>query len=145
MRRSRVRFPYPAPHHVEFLRAPRGDVAYDDAVDEVRRSDDDELCGFVVQRSDGWHAVAVFGGTLMVHPTRSEAEAKVLADGLRALMERWLLVDGTTGDEQIVCIQEANPLGLTVALDYYSMPGVPTLRITRAELDERRWVLRAAS
>ena len=111
----------------------------------MRRSDDDELCGFVVQRSDGWHAVAVFGGTLMVHPTRSEAEAKVLADGLRALMERWLLVDGTTGDEQIVCIQEANPLGLTVALDYYSMPGVPTLRITRAELDERRWVLRAAS
>jgi hypothetical protein len=112
-------------------------------MDEVRRSDDDELCGFVVQRADEWHAMTVFGGTLGVLPTRDEAAAKVLADGLAALMERWLLVDGTSGDEQIVCIQEANPHSITVALDYYSMPGVPTLRITRAELDEQRWVLRA--
>jgi hypothetical protein len=112
-------------------------------MDEVRRADDDELCGFVERRADGWHALAVFGGTFEVYPDRRDAEAKVLADGLAALMERWLLVDGATGDEQIVCIQEANPHGITVALDYYSLPGVPTLRITRIELDEQRWVLRA--
>jgi hypothetical protein len=34
----------------------------------------------------------------------------------------------------VVCIQEARPGAVTVALGYYSLPGVPTLTITAEEL-----------
>ena len=46
------------------------------------------------------------------------------------------------GDEQVVCIQEANPASVTVALDYYSLPGVPTLTISSAQLESGEWELR---
>jgi hypothetical protein len=121
----------------------------------IRRPDDDELCGFVDERSDGWHALTVFGGPLGVHSSAVEAERAVRLEGLSSLMERWVLVDGSAAgdeadepdepdepDEQIVCIQEANQHSVTLALDYYSLPGVPTMRITREELDAGRWILR---
>lgn len=116
----------------------------------IHRPDDGELCGFVDERDDGWHALTVFGGRLAVRPSADEAEHVVRSEGLSSLMERWILVDGTAAgsetteaNEQIVCIQEANPHSVTLALDYYSMPGVPTMRIDRTDLDAGRWVLRA--
>lgn len=111
-------------------------------MDEVRRSDDDELCGFVAERADGWHALTVFGGTLGSYPSRRAAESKVRNDGLASMMERWILVDHDADDEQVVCIQEVRPDAVTVVLGYYAMPGVPTMRIDRTELDARRWTLR---
>lgn len=65
----------------------------------------------------------------------------VLEHGLASLAERWTLE--SPGEEpEIVCIQEANEYGVTVALGYYSMPGVPTLRISRAaELDRAQGTL----
>lgn len=102
-------------------------------MDEVRR-EDGELCGFVVATGDGWDATTVFGAVLETVADRDDAARIVREHGLASLAERWLLIGGPGGDEQIVCIQEASPAGVTLALDYYSMPGVPTLRITRDEL-----------
>jgi hypothetical protein len=111
-------------------------------MDAVIRPEDDELCGFVEDRRDGWHALTVFGASLGVHPTRLDAEQHVLDEGLASLMERWILTDQDGSTEEIVCIQEAHPDEITVAVGYYSLPGVPTMRIDRTELDAGRWALR---
>ena len=108
---------------------------------EVRRDRDGELCGYVVERADAWDAVTVFGGRLGEHPTAEAAERHVRADGLASLAERWTLVDSVAGDEQIVCIQEASPAGVRLALDYYSLPGVPTLDLAPEDLAGPRWRL----
>ena len=109
---------------------------------EVRRPDDDELCGFVTTDSSNWLAVTVFGGLLGAHTCRDDAERQVLNDGLASMAERWTLIDGESGEEQIVCIQETNPTSVTLVLDYYSLPGVPTLTLTRDDLQSGRWTLR---
>lgn len=110
-------------------------------MDEVRRDHDGELCGHVDQRDGEWCALAVFGAELGRHGDRDAAVQQILEQGLASLAERWTLRDSSTGDEQVVCIQEANPTSVTLALDYYSMPGVPTLTVTRDELDSGRWSL----
>ena len=109
---------------------------------EVRRGDDDELCGYVDGDDHEWHAMTVFGGRLGVHDRREDAERHVLDVGLASLAERWTLVDPTSAEEQVVCIQEASPAGVTLALGYYSLPGVPTLRLSRGELADDGWQLR---
>jgi hypothetical protein len=109
---------------------------------EVRRPDDDELCGFVVDDGDGWQATTVFGGLLGMHADRGDAERQVLNDGLASMAERWTLIDHDSGEDQIVCIQETNPGSVTLALDFFSLPGVPTLTLTRDDLRSGRWTLR---
>ena len=111
-------------------------------MDAVHRASDNELCGFVDVRADGWHALTVFGASLGVHPTSLDAEKHVLDEGLASLMERWILTDHDGSNEEIVCIQEAHPDAITVVVGYYALPGVSTMRIDRNELDERRWTLR---
>lgn len=110
-------------------------VADNALMDEIRRSDDGELCGHVVERDGEWLALAVFGGELGRHVLRDAAERHVLNDGLASLAERWHYRAGATDDWQIVCIQEASPASVRLALDYYSMPGVPTLTLRREDLD----------
>lgn len=110
-------------------------------MEEVRRLDDGELCGHVEFRDGSWLALVVFGAVLGRHPTRSDAFDQVFSEGLASLAERWTLQHTDDGD-QVVCIQEANEQVVTLALDYYSMPGVPTLTITRKELDAGAWTLR---
>lgn len=109
-------------------------------MDEVRRGDG-ELCGFVVGDGGRWEARSVFGGLLGEHGTEAGAERQVLEEGLVALSERWLLVDRATAEEEVVCIVEAHPGEVTIALGYYSMPGVPTRTLTADELDDGRWEL----
>ena len=111
-------------------------------MDAVHRASDNELCGFVDVRADGWHALTVFGASLGVHPTSLDAEKHVLDEGLASLMERWILTEHDGSNEEIVCIQEAHPDAITVVVGYYALPGVPTMRIDRNELDARRWTLR---
>lgn len=111
---------------------------------EVRREDDGELCGHVVERDGAWLALTVFGGVLGTHATREDALRQVADEGLGALTERWeLRRPGTdsTDDPEVVCIVEADASGVTVARGYYSMPGVPTVRITREQLDAGEWQL----
>jgi hypothetical protein len=38
-----------------------------------------------------------------------------------------------------VCIQEDSAAAATVALGYYSMPGVPTVTITAAQIASGEW------
>lgn len=104
--------------------------------------DDGELCGFVREHEGEWRALTVFGGVLGVAESSAAAEVMVHEVGLASLAERWLLVAESSAEPEVVCIQEASPQGLTVALGYYSMPGVPTMRISREALDLGCYVLR---
>ena len=45
------------------------------------------------------------------------------------------------GEEQVVCIQEASPSSVTLALGYYSLPGVPSLTVSRDDVTGGRWQL----
>jgi hypothetical protein len=110
-------------------------------VDELRRSSDDELCGHVEQRDGLWCALTVFGAVLGTHDRRQDAADQVLTEGLASLAERWTLRPSDGGPEEVVCIQEANAGAVTVARGYYSMPGVPTLTITRDQIASGEWVM----
>jgi hypothetical protein len=109
-------------------------------VEEIRRTSDGELCGHVVQRDDRWEALTVFGATIGHHDARDPAVEQVVNDGLAAMADRWTL-RGRNADDQIVCIVEANAREVTVALGYYALPGVPTLRIEADQLAAREWEL----
>ena len=108
-------------------------------MDEVRRQGDDELCGHVEERAGQWCALTVFGAVLGRHDSRLGAADHVLTEGLASLAERWTLRRGDSGEEEVVCIQEANAAAVTVALGYYSLPGVPTQTITAAQLRSGEW------
>lgn len=111
-------------------------------MEAVRRCDDGELCGYVEHRGGCWVALAVFGAVLGSHPSAEGARRQVLEQGLASLTERWLLRQGTNGDEEIVCIVEASTNAVTLARGYYSMPGVPTLTVTSDEILSGAWELR---
>ena len=114
-------------------------------MEEVRRPDDDELCGHIDQRADRWLALTVFGAVLGSHSRRPDAERQVLDEGLTSLTERWTLRGGDADEEEVVCIQEANAAGVTVARGYYSLPGVPTLTISATQLATGEWEMRRSS
>lgn len=103
-------------------------------MEEVRRSADGELCGFVAAGDGCWRALSVFGAPLGAHEHRTDAVAHVHDEGLASLADRWVL-DRMDGEpETVVCVVEADPTGVMLALDYYAMPGVPTLRVSSAEI-----------
>jgi hypothetical protein len=110
-------------------------------MEEVRRPEDDELCGHVERRDGSWCALTVFGAVLGRHDRREPAVEQVLGEGLASLAERWTLRHGDTGEEEVVCIQEANASAVTVVLGYYSLPGVPTLTITADQIASGDWEL----
>jgi hypothetical protein len=101
---------------------------------EVRRPSDGELCGHVRMIDGTWQSLTVFGGHLGEHSSQDAAEEHVLNVGLASLAERWWLRQQPSAEWQIVCIQEANTDSVRVALGYYSLPGVPTLTITRQQM-----------
>lgn len=101
---------------------------------EVRRDSDRELCGFIAAADRGWQALTVFGGVLGEHVGHDDATAQVHAEGLASLAERWLYRAQPGEEWQVVCIQEARPGAVRLALDYYSMPGVPTVTVTADDL-----------
>lgn len=102
---------------------------------EVRRPDDGELCGHVRADSSSWQALTVFGGLLGRYPSQEAAKHHVLTTGLSSLAERWHYREQPTAEWEIVCIQEASAHSVRLALGYYSLPGVPTVTVTRAQLD----------
>ena len=101
---------------------------------EVHRPSDGELCGHVRPFADGWQSLTVFGGILGTHDTQHAAEAHVRDEGLASLAERWMYRPDPSADWQVVCIQEASAESVRLALDYYSMPGVPTVTLSRQQL-----------
>jgi hypothetical protein len=111
-------------------------------MEEIRRSADGELCGFAEAGDGCWRARSVFGAVLGVHDHKTDAVEQVRDEGLASLTERWVL-DRLDGEpETVVCVVEANPTGVMLALDYYPMPGVPTLWVTSAEIIEGSILLR---
>jgi len=110
-------------------------------MDEVRRGEDGELCGFVAAADGRWHALTLFGVAIGEHDHRDAAVEQVLGDGLAVLAERWTLRNGATGDDEVVCIVEANAVEVVVARGYYAMPGVPTLAIQVEQLAAGEWSL----
>jgi|GEM_PF-2772635 len=111
---------------------------------EVRRASDGELCGHVQQADGGWHSLTVFGARLRAHETRAAAEEHVLARGLASLAERWMYRADPAAEWQLVCIQEADPGSVRLALGYYSLPGVPTVTLSRQQLDSGASLVPAA-
>lgn len=111
-------------------------------MNEVRRPDDGELCGHVLAADGQWHALAVFGGLLGTHDDQAAATDQVRHEGLASLAERWQYRADPTAEWQVVCIQEAAPQSVRLALDYYSMPGVPTVTHTREQLESGQVALR---
>jgi hypothetical protein len=109
---------------------------------EVRRSDG-ELCGFIAERNGRWSALTVFGASLGEWDSDVDAHQDVHDRGLAVLSERWTLTDGSTGESQVACIQQASPAEVTLALDFYSLPGVPTITIGVEDLESGRWRLAA--
>ena len=110
-------------------------------VEEIRRPDDGELCGHVEMRDGDWAALVVFGAELGRHRSREAAVDQVLSDGLSSLAHRWTL-EGADSGAEVVCVQEANEQRVTLALGYYSLPGVPVRTVTRDELTNGTWTLR---
>lgn len=110
-------------------------------MDPVRRSSDGELCGHVERDGEHWRSLTVFGAELGRHERRDDAVEKVLRDGLASLSDRWLLRHGEDGEDQVVCIVEANADEVTLALDYYAMPGVPRLTIAASDIASGEWRL----
>ena len=108
----------------------------------MRRHSDGELCGFIDHRDGHWVALTVFGAILGSHDRRDDASRHVLEDGLASLAERWTLRNAATGEEEVVCIREINTQTVTLTLGYYSLPGVPTLTLTTAQLASGDWELR---
>jgi hypothetical protein len=109
-------------------------------VRDVRR-EDGELCGRVAPHDGRWRSLTAFGAPLGEHDSEPDAVLHVLEVGLAALADHWVLVDPANGEEQVVCIQHVSPTEVTVALDYYSLPGVPTLTIPIEDLVDGRWRL----
>jgi hypothetical protein len=109
-------------------------------VDEVRR-DDGELCGYVARRGGSWVALTLFGGLLGTHDDEGDARTEVEGVGLAVLGERWALVDGESGSEEVVRILEAHPGRATVEVGYYPEPGAPTHTVTVDDLESGRWRL----
>ncbi|MEZ5225911.1 MAG: hypothetical protein R2710_04365 [Acidimicrobiales bacterium] len=106
---------------------------------EIRRDHDNELCGFVKPSDDVWLACTVFGAAIGRHAEQEQAIDQVLAEGLSSLTDHWSLTNTATGETELVRIQEANPTSVTVALGYYSLPGVPSVRIERQAIDAGEW------
>ena len=102
---------------------------------EVRRADDNELCGSIREADGSWAACTIFGAVLAAGLTQAEATNFVLDNGLAALSEPWAFIASPGEEEQVVRIVEASPSMVRLALDFYSLPGVPTVTLTSADLE----------
>ena len=108
---------------------------------EVRR-EDGELCGFVTERAGLWRALTVFGGVLADVADEVTARRVVERTGLASMAERWELRARCEAEWQTVCIQEANPHRVRLALGHYSLPGTPTREIAVEDLRSGEFELR---
>jgi len=107
-----------------------------DKFEEVRRSSDGELEGFVRRAGDGtFEARTVFHGLLGNARSRDEARAIVHARGLSSLAERWYWWSRATESWSVVLPQEVRAGVARVAVGYYALPGTPLRVITADDLD----------
>lgn len=89
--------------------------------ESVRRRDDDELVGFVVNDTSGWQAQTVFGYPIQRSVTKADAEQVVREKGLNYLMGVWSYKDSDDNDwhacilaevyEHKVVVRRTNEMG----------------------------------
>ncbi len=103
-------------------------------MEEVRRAEDNELLGYVGESAGGWNALTVFHGLLGKRAERESAIDLVRERGLSSLADRWHYRASTDDAWQVVVPVEVHPGRVRIALDYYSMPGVPTAVVTAEDL-----------
>lgn len=101
----------------------------------IHRDGDNELCGYVRERNGVWESLTVFSAVLARHATREDAVDHVTRVGLAVLSEVWEHRAEGSDEWQPVRILEAGPAGVTIALGYYSLPGVPTVSFPTALVD----------
>jgi hypothetical protein len=123
------------------LPADGGHNVRESATTPVHRELDGELCGYVIRRGDRGRALTLFEAVLGEHDSRERATEQVRQEGLAVLAERWILRNPRTETEEVVCIVEAHPQEIVVALDFYPTTGTPTLSITVEELRTGAWDL----
>lgn len=101
----------------------------DPDLQEVRRTTDDELCGYIAQRGGAHVALTVFHGELATFDSDALARQHVLDHGLASLHRHWHFRNSPQEEWQLVLIQEARPGWARIVLGYYSLPGVPTREV----------------
>lgn len=108
---------------------------------EVRRPEDDELCGYVDGTERRFRALTVFLGVLAEFESEEQARQHVADHGLASLHERWQFRATPDAEWQTVLIQEARPGWVRLVLGYYSLPGVPTIELAMDEASQAEVVL----
>jgi hypothetical protein len=101
---------------------------------EVRRSADGELCGYVRFENGRWQALTVFHGLLAEFDTTDSAVAHTSDHGLSSLQRRWLYRSASGEEWQTVLLQEVRPGRVRLVMGYYSLPGIPVIEVTAEDL-----------
>lgn len=110
---------------------------------EIRRPDDDELLGLLIESGDQWVPATVFGGQLAPATSHRVAEDVVRAEGLVSLMESWWLRQDGGAWEEIwfleihtdhVRVNDRNPNYWTSASRWVSVDEVDLQRRRPADL-----------
>jgi hypothetical protein len=110
---------------------------------EIRRQDDDELLGLLLESEDLWIPATVFGGRLAPATGQRQAEDIVRSDGLASLAEGWWLRHDGRAWEEIwflevrpdrVRVNDRNPTYGTSASRWVSVREVELRRRRPAEL-----------
>jgi hypothetical protein len=110
---------------------------------EIRRPDDDELIGLLIESDGQWIPATVFGGHLAPATSQPEAEDIVRGEGLASLVESWWLRrDGRTWAEiwflevhtDRVRVSDINPNYGTAAARWVMVDQVEMRRTPPADL-----------
>jgi hypothetical protein len=105
---------------------------------EIRRQDDDELLGLLVESGDRWIPATVFGGRLAPATSQHEAEDVVRAEGLASLAERWWLrEDGGPWQEIWFLEIRSDRVRVNDRNPNYGTPAARWVRVDHVEL--QRW------
>jgi hypothetical protein len=105
-----------------------------EGLEEVRRSNDGELEGFIRPVAAGFEALTVFHGVLGRTSSAEAARAVVHARGLASLADHWYWWSRIAREWRVVLPQEARPGFVRIALGYYALAGVPTAIVTADDL-----------
>ena len=106
---------------------------------EIRRPDDDELLGVLIESGDQWIPATVFGGELGPATSSHAAEEIVRAEGLASLADSWWLRDAG-GDWEEIWFLEVHPDRLRVndRNPNYGTADARWVSVDEVELQRRR-------
>lgn len=80
----------------------------------IRRSEDNELLGFITEIDGKWQALTLFGIPFGAAEQKEQAESLVRNNGLAVLTGVWEYYNNSLGDWQPCILKEANEHTVTV-------------------------------